>query len=149
MRRPAGPVLLNVSSYTIILTFTFNLLCYGAVWIKLRQVSHQVAGSKYHRTARIMLVFVAVYMAQWWAYVVYSIWELIGVPHVVIRVCSVSFSNIGGLFNFVAYTLVRRRYAHVQQATQPKTLVAPSGVTNTTLANNKPAEDNNVSQGNM
>ncbi len=38
----------------------------------------------YSKTARILVLFVVAYMAQWWPLVVYTTWSYIAVPHIAI-----------------------------------------------------------------
>ena len=126
MREPAGPILNNVVAGVMILTFSFNLVCYGAVYLKIRQVAKKMAGSggkgagKYHKTAKVMMLFVAVYIGQWWAYIMFSVANLINdPPHVAIMWGSVFFSNLGGMFNFIAFTFVRKKQQSVSEAPPP------------------------------
>ena len=127
MREPAGPILNNVVAGVMILTFVFNLSCYGAVYFKIRQVAKKMAGSskgggKYHKTAKVMMLFVAVYIGQWWAYIIYSLVGLFTAPdppHVAIMWASVFFSNMGGVFNFIAYSFVRKKQSSVSEAPPP------------------------------
>ena len=120
--KPAGPILENVVAAVMIMTFVFNLICYGAVYFKIRQVAKKMAGSsksgggKYHKTAKVMMLFVAVYMGQWWAYIMLSITGLITEPHIAIMWASVFFSNMGGVFNFIAYSFVRKKQSSVSDA---------------------------------
>lgn len=76
------------------------------------QAAKKMAGgkdSKYTKSAKTMMLFVAVYIAQWWSYVTYAVWNLFAEPHVVIMVASVLFSNLGGMFNLLTYILMKRQ----------------------------------------
>ena len=55
------------------------------------------------------MLFVAVYLAQWWSYVVFAVWLLISEPHMSIRVGAVLFSNMGGVFNMITYIMMLRQ----------------------------------------
>ena len=82
------------------------------------QVSKSLAGKdtraaensrKFHKTARVMMLFVAAYIAQWWPYVTHTTWRLFGEPHISITMLVTLFANMGGVFNFLAYTLLRNK----------------------------------------
>ena len=119
MRSQMGHGVTNAMSAVMLLTMATNGLAYLLVWFKIRQVSALMltAGAapagrivNYHRTARVMTIFVAAYVLQWWPYVVASIWTLIKKhPPVVIYILAVFTCNMGGVFNALAYTILRRR----------------------------------------
>ena len=84
--------------------------------------------SKYARSARTMMLFVAVYIFQWWSYVVYATWLLAEEPHLFIMVCAVTFSNMGGLFNLITYILMRRQKQNNKVAqSEPKSTFKGGG----------------------
>lgn len=56
-----------------------------------------------------MMLFVAVYLAQWWAGSTYGFWNLFEEPHIVINVATVVFSNLGGTFNLIVYLQLQRK----------------------------------------
>ena len=122
MRRATGPILTTILSCVLIGTFFANVVCYLLVWGKIQQVSRNTSAfgqssqqASYHGTARILMLFVAAYIAQWWPYVTYSVWALFGNPPFLILYLVVLLCNMGGVFNFVAYTFVRvllRRSTH-------------------------------------
>ena len=58
----------------------------------------------------MMVLFMAAYMMQWLFNVVFVVWSKVGVPQTWIFVVKVIFCNLGGLFNGLAYTVMRRRY---------------------------------------
>ena len=62
---------------------------------------------------QVLMLFVAVYIIQYWAIVVYALCDVFGTPNYGLAICCVLFGNMGGLFNFVAYTLVRKRQQSV------------------------------------
>ena len=49
-------------------------------------------------------------MMQWVFNVVYSIWAKFEEPQIWVFIAKVIFCNLGGLFNGLAYTVMRRRY---------------------------------------
>ena len=50
------------------------------------------------------------YFGQYWASMIYAAWSLFGQPHIAVIMLVVVFHNMGGVFNFLAYTFIRRRY---------------------------------------
>ena len=56
-----------------------------------------------------MLLFMAAYIGQWWAYGIYSFWRIFEQPHAVIMLASVLFGNLGGTFNFIVYIVIKQR----------------------------------------
>jgi len=112
MRRSIGKLLSNLVAAVMILTFIFNAACYFGVWMKIRRQGTRTKAQppKYGRTAKVMMSFVAAYLAQWWTYVAYATWGIFREPHVSIIWGAVFFSNMGGVFNFLAYTFIRRKY---------------------------------------
>ncbi len=105
----------NASVIFYVLTLTVCVNSYTAVWFKVRKVSKS-AGSwttrqkKCVQKARVMAVFVVAYFAQWLPGFIVNIWALFARLHVSIGLITVIFVNIGGFFNFVAYTVIRKKY---------------------------------------
>lgn len=136
-RKPAEKVLSIIVAATFITVFFSNIINYGLVWLKIKRVSASMAvttsQAKYHRTAKVMMLFVAVYiginmfptilkllfnsiLAQWWAYIGYAIHGFVE-PQPVFWVAVVStFSNLGGLFNFVTFTFVKKNQQNVRDS---------------------------------
>ena len=109
-----GHILSYVLSVFITVTMLINIVCYGFVWIKIKQVTKetQAVGDSTRgnnsRAASVMMKFVAAYIIQWASNVIYHFWSLATIPpfaaaHVVVFTC-----NLGGLFNLVAYTMGRK-----------------------------------------
>lgn len=112
----------RVVAGTMVAVFIYNSVSYLGIWLKVRNVSKLSATTaadkkKYVKSAKIMLLFVAAFISQWWAYIIYCIWSFYTEPSVVIIVAAVTFSNMGGVFNFLAYTYIRKRQAGVQAGT--------------------------------
>ena len=63
-----------------------------------------------NRTAKIMSVFVGMFALQWAWYLTYSVWDMVGTPHISIIFLVVIFTNLGGAFNYYAYTYLRGKY---------------------------------------
>ncbi len=149
MRKPSAPSVLNAYAIYMICVFLVNLVCYLMVWLKIRRVERNLGATgqssrqrKYHRIAKVMAFFVMVYLGQYWAFFVFSFWGLFGIPSVGIISCSVAFGNLGGAFNCLAYTLIRRRYQNVGTGETTATVTATnvhtdgrSGPTTTTTQN--------------
>ena len=60
------------------------------------------------RSARTMCIFIAAYIFQWFGYTTYSLWSLASPPPVALLAITVLVTNMGGVFNCIAYTVVRR-----------------------------------------
>src|SRR6218665_515255 len=56
-----------------------------------------------------MLVFVGVFILQWWSFTLYNIWALVTTPPAPVLVIAVIFINLGGIYNAIAYTIIRRK----------------------------------------
>ncbi len=114
MRTSAGPILTNIQGVVVLLFFLAIMLCYAMVWFKLSAVSKASSSgmtrTKYHGTARVMMLFVAAFLFQYWPMMLYGAWALFAMPHVSIVILLVLFVNMGGFFNFLAYTVIRRKY---------------------------------------
>ena len=63
-----------------------------------------------NRTAKIMSIFVGMFALQWIWYLIYCIWEMVSTPHISIIFLTVIFTNLGGIFNYYAYTYLRGKY---------------------------------------
>ncbi len=55
----------------------------------MKQEAHKDAHT-YRKTARILVLFVAAYLAQWWPSLVYVVWSFFGTPHVAITMVCLS-----------------------------------------------------------
>ena len=103
----------------MIAIFVYNTLSYLGIWYKINKVSRKSTTTsanqkKYHRSAKTMMFFVAAFIAQWWAFIIFNLWNFFSVPHISIVVAGVIFSNMGGVFNFLSYTYVRKRQSGVE-----------------------------------
>ncbi|XP_062610882.1 uncharacterized protein LOC134272697 [Saccostrea cucullata] len=64
-----------------------------------------------HNAARSMSLFVLAFIIQWWAMAVYGLWTFVhpdGVPTAVFHFVT-TFSNIGGILNFIVFIIIRKR----------------------------------------
>lgn len=126
MRKSYGAVVNSVYGVSIVIVFLVNAVCYGAIYIKIKQAASKAVGSndsqnKYHKAARLMLLFVGVYLWQWWTFVVQALWSFAEDPAVEFYIVSVLVINLGGVYNAVAYTIIRRKYAQVGSSDETKT----------------------------
>ena len=62
------------------------------------------------KTSLFMMAIVIAYFAQWWPFSIYQAWYIVEQPPIILVQCIVIFCNLGGVFNFFAYTFIRRRY---------------------------------------
>ena len=116
MRTNIGPITGNVFSICVVFTFMTCIVCYTLVWLKVRRVS-TAAGSwdtqqkKFSNMARVMTLFVLAYIGQWWPYVLQAAWGLFATPPMATIVLSVLIINLGGVYNCLAYTVIRYMYS--------------------------------------
>ena len=98
-----------------ILTFCILLISYGAIWVKVRQASKVVDAKigRCNRTAKIMMIFVVVFLFQWWIQILFVVWGLFGTVLKYLAVVSECLINLGGVYDCVAYTVIRRRFQTV------------------------------------
>ena len=123
MRKPSGPILMEIVGLLTFICFIINVLSYVGIWWKLRMVSKSSAlsSAKYQRTARIMVLFIVVFFAQWWGFALYIAWQqFTPFPPLEVLMLLLWFTNFGGVFNAVAFTFVRRRYKAVGQTEATK-----------------------------
>ncbi|CAH1801711.1 unnamed protein product [Owenia fusiformis] len=116
-RNPLYGLVMSVMSVAMIFTFLFNLGCYAAVIFTVWRVTKNIANfnndeaatkKKCIETAKTLVIFVIAYAGQWWAYVVYSFWAFVELPPEWWTLLTVIFSNMGGVFNFFAYSKFRK-----------------------------------------
>ena len=117
MRNDLGKIMNNVKAAIMLTVFFGSGLSYFIIWMKMRASGPAPSTEvdmerkrKYHRSARVMLLFVVAYILQWWTWVVNAIWAKVGEPEAWIVVLVVFFCNMGGVFNGFVYTVMRRKY---------------------------------------
>ncbi|ELU01214.1 hypothetical protein CAPTEDRAFT_205792 [Capitella teleta] len=117
MRPWYGPIVNTVYGMTMVLVFAVNAVCYGAIYLRIRRAAMKTAasssnqGNKYHKAAKLMMLFVAVYLFQWWTYVAQALWSFAGPPAVELYILSVFLINLGGVYNALVYTIIRKKYS--------------------------------------
>ena len=65
-----------------LLCFILLGICHFVVLSLQRFKEDDDDSRKYRKTAKILVLFVIAYMAQWWPLVVYTVWSYIAVPHI-------------------------------------------------------------------
>ncbi|XP_074644853.1 uncharacterized protein LOC141901484 [Tubulanus polymorphus] len=115
---PKWKALNSVHSIIMILVFFGNCILYLITWIRIKQVTNRLGmyntadmvhkKRKLYHSAYSMTVFVSAYVLQYTAFVVNSIWALVSIPTPLMIMATVFFTNLGGPFNCVAYTVFRR-----------------------------------------
>ena len=106
-------------AFFLLSTFIFCSVVYIVVGIKLRMHASNLSANnpqniqKYNRTAKVMMMYMLAYFAQYAFAIVFNIWSLFAMPPIAMVILIVVFSNMGGFFNFVAYTWARKRYLNV------------------------------------
>ena len=117
MRKSYGPLVNNLYGTAMVVVFCVNAICYGAVWMKIRKVGMrdpgpQAAGphgkNRYLKTAQTLMVFVAAFAVQWAGFIVQAVWGMVGVPAMWLILFTVVLTNMGGVLNALAYTVIRR-----------------------------------------
>ncbi|CAH1784564.1 unnamed protein product [Owenia fusiformis] len=104
----------NLYSSTMIVVFMVNLFSYTLVICKVRvhskNIKQSTQGSAINKIAATSALLILAYFAQWWPWFIYAIWSLIGnSPHIILVVLNTIFCNLGGAFNFFAYSTFRKR----------------------------------------
>ena len=127
-----GPIVNNLYSGAMLITIIVNIICYGLVWAKISQAARaqNSKDNKYHKSAKVMMLFVTCYIVQWLPFVVYSTWNIFSFPSVYMLAVAIFFANLGGLLNFGAYLFIRFRYQR-QTAPEPATTAGVKTVRNT------------------
>lgn len=117
LRKDLGVVFANLIAGTMIFIFIYNSIVYMAIFYKLQKVSKTSASAdqkKYQRSIQTMMFFVAAFIGQWWAFIVFSLWSFFSNPYVPIVFGAVTFSNMGGVFNFLIFMYIQKRKTTVQ-----------------------------------
>ena len=116
LRTKAGVIYAQILAYVEILIFGTIFLSYGVILIKLRTSSLRMVDSstmRYRNSAKLMMIFVVVFIFQWWSLVLVNIWSLVSQLPEGIFLLPVVVVNLGGVYNCLAYTVIRRRFTRV------------------------------------
>ena len=125
MSKRAGAIASYAVAVFLMSVIILNLACYVTVLAKMRSVERklrlgpthnssadQSGSTKYHGVARIMMLFVFVYILQYWALCIFSVWGIFAEPSVVIIWFAVFCSNMGAC----SIWLLTRLYARDSKA---------------------------------
>lgn len=122
---PELAAIIKVQAILQIIVFIANIALYSIVWLKIMRSSRRLRqfegtdasknkakedkARSHMKTAKILTLFVVVFFVQWWPSIgLFGIWTFFGVPDSKVAIAGVIFPNLGGLFNMLAYTKVRR-----------------------------------------
>jgi hypothetical protein len=61
---------------------------------------------------------------QWWPMVVSNFWAMFSVPPAQILATTVAIVNLGGVFNCIAYTVIRRRLQQQNSSQGPQVVLS-------------------------
>ncbi|XP_045210906.2 uncharacterized protein LOC123562331 [Mercenaria mercenaria] len=113
-----GISFISMTTVPLVIIFTANTVLYVLTWGKIKLHTSRMSRSlknanieeKSHCAARNMSMFVSAFFIQWWAAVVFSVWQLAEprVPQPLMHVTTI-FSNLGGCLNLGIYIIIRRR----------------------------------------
>ena len=148
MRKPSGPIASVAYSIFVIVIFSINIISYLAVWIKIQRIQNNLksvdreATSSGHaqkthpaaRTTKTMSFFVAAYLFQWCPLCVYFVCTLLGYQYFPVLIWVVIGVNMGGGYNAIAYTLVKRRQEDTRgRSTDQNSTTVVSAITESNL----------------
>ena len=105
-----------------LIIFSILMIAYGSIWIKMKRTADgfDTNEGRYRSSASIMLIFVITFIFQWWPLIFYHAWT-IGRPTIEWwPVITGSVCNLGGVWNCIAYTIIRRRLRKQDAANKPK-----------------------------
>lgn len=127
MGSSSGRMYAQVVSLIQISSFGLIGVAYGAIWMKIQRTTSLMTDrtsteQRYQSSARVMLIFVAVFILQWWSLTLFNVWVLVATPPSAVLVLSVLLINFGGVYNCIAYTVIRRRLQR-QKVNNPGTVV--------------------------
>ncbi|XP_057309263.1 uncharacterized protein LOC130647428 [Hydractinia symbiolongicarpus] len=107
----------------LVIILTTNIVLYVLTWYRIRKEEPRFKNSSgqdanvvrsSHRAAKNMSLFVAAFFIQWWARVLYGVWQIIAVVPQALFQCVTTFSNIGGILNGIVYVIIRKRKGNIQ-----------------------------------
>ena len=104
-----------------VVVFIVIAIAYGLILVKIRQSSKNLSdekASRYRNSAKIMIIFVFVFFLQWWSPALCSMWSFFQIPPIPIVLLVVVGVNLGGVYNSIAYTLIRKRFTRVASSEQ-------------------------------
>ena len=116
---PSGRIMSNVSAVILLFIFITCIVVYTVLWIKIKRTSKDIQSqsdsqskkSKYTRTGQVMMLFVVAFLMQWWPWATQAVLSYVlsqlplGIIFAVVSLC-----NMGGTFNAIVYTVMRKRF---------------------------------------
>ena len=147
---PAGLYVRAVFTIGLLLVFIFCAVSYTSVWITVISSSSRSASigpsptqtemspnipseynvysknlaegrrKKLHRTAKVLTMFVAMFGLQWGFFLIYAVWHIIGTSHISNLYIHTILVNLGGVFDYFAYTYMRMKYINRVSPVQSK-----------------------------
>ena len=113
----SGRIMSNVSAVILLFIFVTCIVVYTDLWIKIKRTSKDIQSqsdsqskkSKYTRTGQVMMVFVVAFLMQWWPWATQAVMSYVlsqlplGIIFAVVSLC-----NMGGTFNAIVYTVMRK-----------------------------------------
>ena len=120
METVSGRIMSNVSAGILLFIFVTCIVVYTVLWIKIKRTSKDIQSqsgsqskkSKYTRTGQVMMLFVVAFLMQWWPWATQAVMSYIvsGDLPLWIIFAVVSLCNMGGTFNAIVYTVMRKRF---------------------------------------
>ena len=119
IRSPDGILFNTLFIIYLFVIFTFCAVSYTLLWVTVRTSHRRTSGIRassnnlgLSRTAKVMTMFVAMYGLQWVPYFIYSIWQMVSTPHIIMIYVVTILSNLGGVFNYYSYSYMRLKYTN-------------------------------------
>ena len=119
METVSGRIMSNVSAGILLFIFVTCIVVYTVLWIKIKRTSKDIQSqsgsqskkSKYTRTGQVMMLFVIAFLMQWWPWATQAVMSYVlrQLPLGII-ISAVSLCSMGGNFNAVFYTVMRKRF---------------------------------------
>ncbi len=161
LSKPNSDIAYNIYTYVMVILGILDIIFYIVTWITIshtaRSLSKATSGDetfkmecgkmvnikeqRHTKTAKLLTFFVLAYFLQWWPFFLYSFWAYVEIPPIMMIELNVIFTNLGGLFNFVAYTFVRRQYRSQGKAYRNKGQSMSTSPTTSTDATKSSVDD--------
>ena len=109
----------TVHGMTLAVLFIICAVSYVVLCVNVLISSHNMMSSNTQsairrrrllKSVRILMVFILVFLLQWWPWSTQAIWSRFTQPPNWLMVCVVLFCNLGGVLNAFAYTFLRRKH---------------------------------------
>ena len=104
-----GRLLSTIQSIMTAIIFGLLLICYGSIAVKVIITNRrsQRTHARHIRPIKVMAVFLVAYLIQWWPTVTLA-FVLGHQTSLATIITIVIFCNLGGAFNALAYTVIRK-----------------------------------------